>query len=131
MNPMCVMFISLAFLSPARTRVVDEQGAQQMDGGWIPNSLALDGAQDRLPQKMASWGIEYFQWKEFENCRSRKLPLIVPSCPSLLKQVIHSHVTDALPLPGGKEHPFLQRQGIFEKSLSLLNFPQVRTITLS
>ena len=30
-------------------------------------NMVLDGVQDKLPQNMTPWQLEYFKWKEFEK----------------------------------------------------------------
>ena len=86
------------------------------------SSILDDGVQDTLPQNMASWHIEYFKWKEF-----KKQQVQAGFSELSLKQVINCHVRGALPLPRGKEHPYLQRHRDTDKNLNrqALMFPLV------
>ena len=78
---------------------------------------------------MAPWHIEYFKLKEFEKTEAGRLLWPFP-CPSPLQQVINLSCERCLPVSGGKEHLYLQRQSDDEKNPSkqvLLSFPHLIT----
>lgn len=61
------------------------------------------GSGHTTPLNIASWHIQDLKTQEFGKIADAETLL----CPSLLKQVINSHVRGALPTPEGKERSSL------------------------
>lgn len=78
-----------------------------------PPSLRADRVQDMLPPNMAHWLIEYLKLKGSEKQQVQEGFYDLP-----LKQVIRPSVRNALPTPGGKEHPYLGRTSDAKRNLN-------------
>lgn len=72
-------------------------------------NICNDGVQDMLPQSMAPWHTDIVNWRNLRK-RKKKVFLSFP-CPSPLKWVLDPHVTGALSIPQGEEHPHSKREG--------------------